>query len=642
MCGIAGVLSTDGPLNPEIIHRALPVLKHRGPDEHQTWRAEHGRVTLGHTRLSIIGLQNGQQPLSNEDGRIRAVVNGEFYDFEKIRSALIEGRHSFRTESDSEIAVHLYEEMGMDCLQRLRGEFAFVIWDENTQILRAVRDRFGIKPLYYSHFEGRFYFASEIKALIAMGVPAKWDKETVLDMNSGFLMRAGRTLFEGIFAVPPGHYLEIKKSDTKLIRYWDFDYPRTSDARQVPDFQEATQQVREKLMESVQLRLRSDVPVCVYLSGGIDSCSVLGMAARIAKRPLSAFTLSFNQSDYDETSIAREMAAHSGADFCPIEMKPQDLADHFAEAVVQGETLMANTHAVAKFLLSKAVRNAGFKVVLTGEGSDEIFGGYPPFKRDLILHNVKGQEPSEVEAMLAELKRTNSVSQGLMLGGEPGMASLPLQKSLGFVPSYLEAFLGIGSRMAEFLNPDYFRDFDRTHRAQFMLSDIDVDGQMTGREPVHQSMYIWSKTHLPNYILTVLGDRMEMAHSVEGRVPFLDHELVELVTQLPVSYKIRGLTEKYILREAVQPVLTETVYKRQKHPFLAPPATLNPNAPLFNYICDTLRSTDGLSRLPFFNRKAIMDLMDHVPSMTPEEQTATDPVLTLVATSVVMGQHFNL
>lgn len=642
MCGIAALLSPKESLNPEIIRRALPALEHRGPDERQSWTADHGHVSLGHTRLSIIGLHNGQQPLSNEDGSIHAVVNGEFYGFETIRDELKASGHAFKTESDSEIAVHLYEKMGMECLRRLRGEFAFIIWDENKQTLFVARDRFGIKPVYYAKVDGRLYVASEIKALLAMGVPARWDRETVRNLSSGFVLRSGRTLFDGIFAVPPGHYLTVTKNDFKISRYWDFDYPRAGSLKDVPDFEQATEMVRAKINEAVRLRLRSDVPVGVYLSGGIDSCAVLGLASKITQRRLRAFTLTFNTEAYDESAVAKEMAAHCGAEYCPIEIKPQDLADDLAATVIQGETLITNTHAVAKHLLSRAVRRAGFKVVLTGEGSDEVFAGYAPFKKDMILHNSKDQDPNVVRDLLDELQRTNTVSTGLLLADGHVQVNKTLENALGFVPSFLEAFSSMGSKMSEFMNPDYFQTLEGRDNVRDMLNELDVDGQILGREPVHQAMYLWSKSMLPNYILTVLGDRMEMGHSIEGRVPFLDHELVELVTQLPVSYKIRGLTEKHVLREATKDVLTETVYKRQKHPFLAPPSTLNETDPLYGFVQDTLRGPNGLDRLPFYDRQRVLDLMDKIPDLNPMQRAATDPLLMQMVSGVLLSRHYGL
>ena len=640
MCGIAAILAPNEALNPELIKRALPVLKHRGPDEHNSWTAHHGHISLGHTRLSIIGLSNGRQPMSNETGDIWSVVNGEFYDFEQIRNELRAKGHQFRTNSDSEIALHLYEDMGTTFMRRLRGEFAVVLWDERRQSLTAVRDRFGIKPLYYANVNGKTYIASEIKALFALGVRASWDREIMCGIHYGFVQRAGRTIFDGIYAIPPGHMLTITKGESKITRYWDFDYPPADSEANVPTFSEAVQLLREKLVESVRLRLRSDVPVGVYLSGGIDSGAILGLASKLSKQPLRAFTLAFNHAEYTEENIAREMAELAGAEFCPIKMISTDLAHHLEAAVIQGETLITNTHAVAKFLLSRVVHEAGYKVVLTGEGADEVFGGYAFFKKDMILHNTKGQDQKMIQLMLAELQRTNTVSRGLMLAEQQTKVSQPLVEALGFIPAFLEAFFAIGAMIADVVNWDYFGNSKTQDHVHEMLRELDFEGQVRGREPVHQSMYLFSKTFFPNYVLTLLGDRMEMAHSVEGRVPFLDHELVELAVKMPVAYKIKGLTEKYVLREAARDVLTDSLYKRQKHPFQAPPSTLNVDDPLYTFVQDTLRS--GIDSLPFYNKSHLLAILDKIPHMTQAQKTGVDAALMVVVSSVILNRHFNL
>src|SRR6516162_8495591 len=372
MCGIAAMYSTREPIRADALERATLKLEHRGPDGQQTWVSEDRRVGLGHARLSIIDLATGDQPIASEDEALRIVVNGEFYDFEREQRNLECRGHRLRTRSDSEIALHLYEDLGTACLHQLRGQFAFVLWDGLNDTLFAARDRFGIKPLYYAVHRGTLHLASEIKALLAAGVPARWDRAAFFQANHFLGTPPDGSLFEGIRPVPPGHYLLASGGQVRLIRYWDFDYPAAVDARQTGSDAEYAERFRHALDEAVRLRLRADVPVACCLSGGLDSCAVLGLAARHRAEPIRAFTLTFDRAAYDEGAIAREMAAHAGADFRPIPIWQSDLADHFADAAWQAETLFVNAHGVAKYLLSRAVRDAGYKVVLTGEGSDEI------------------------------------------------------------------------------------------------------------------------------------------------------------------------------------------------------------------------------------------------------------------------------
>ena len=638
MCGIVALHSNRAPVDRDALDAAVRRLDHRGPDARRCWVSADGRTGLGHARLSILDLAGGDQPLSSEDGRIHAVVNGELYDFERIGADLQARGHRLATRSDSEVLVHLYEEYGLSFVDHLRGEFAFALWDEGTRTLVAGRDRFGIKPLVWARQGDTVLLASEAKALFAAGVPARWDPDSVFDATATLTPRQDGTLFDGVHQVPPGHLLFARDGRVDLRRYWDFDYPRTGDVAPVGDG-ECAEAFHAALDEAVRLRLRADVPVGCYLSGGIDSCAVLGLAMRHATRPIRTFTLAFDRAEYDESAIAREMAEHAGAEFHPIPLKQSDLAEHFGDAIFHAETLCLNAHGVAKFLLSRAVREAGYKVVLTGEGSDEILGGYPPFRRDMLLHDNAGQDAAVVQRMLAELEKANPVSHGLLL---PDGTQLPLdgvRAALGFAPSWMEAYGSTGFKVHGLL-ADEFRAA-QAGRDPFaaLLHGVDVPGQLSGRPPVHQALYLWAKTQLCNYVLAMLGDRMEMAHSVEGRVPFLDHRVVELVRSMPVSQKIRGMTEKYVLREALRPVLTDTVYARHKHPFTSPPVALAPEERLHQLLQDTLRGP-ALAAMPFFDRAKVVALLDRLPAMDAAARTAIDPALMILLSACMLQERY--
>jgi asparagine synthase (glutamine-hydrolysing) len=640
MCGIVALFSRRDPISASVLERATKSLYHRGPDGQRHWMAADRRVALGHARLSIIDLRTGDQPIASEDEQIWIVVNGEFYGYEAIQRELEQSGHRLRTRSDSEIALHLYEDLGAQCLHRLRGEFAFVLWDETNRTIFAARDRFGIKPLFYAFHGETLYFASEVKALFAAGVPARWDAESVYH-SVEFGGHQVRTLFDGILQVPPGHYLIATEKHIQLNQYWDFDYPRadlTAPQRSDADY---AAEFRHVLEEAVRIRLRADVPVGCYLSGGLDSCAVLGLAARHHPEPIRAFTLTFDRAEYDEEKEAREMAAKAGAEFFPIPIRQDDLADHFADAILQSETLCFNAHGVAKYVLSRAVRDAGYKVVITGEGSDEILGGYAHFRRDMLLYNREGQDPAAVTALLQDLEKNNPVSRGLLLPhGEAGPLG-GVRRLLGFVPSWIETFSARSVKMRALLAGDFLEKFGKREGYRAFFSNMDVRGQLTGRDPLHQSLYLWAKTGLPTYILTMLGDRMEMAHSIEGRVPFLDHHVVEVIRSQPVTQKIRGMTEKYVLREAVRDVISDTVYRRQKHPFLSPPATLNPEERLSTFVQDTLRGP-VLASIPFFNQRKVVELLDSLPRMDEGSRVANDQVLMILVSACVLHEGFHL
>ena len=639
MCGIVALFSPRGTVSPTALEQATRRLVQRGPDGQRHWIAPHGRIGLGHARLSIIDLRTGDQPIANEDGRVHIVVNGEFYDYERIQRELEQQGHTLGTRSDSEIALHLYEELGVACLHRLRGEFAFAVWHEANQLLFAARDRFGIKPLFYATHEGTLYIASEVKALFAAGVPARWNRQVVFGSMAGG--HPTETLFEGVSQVPPGHHMLATPGYVHLHRYWDFNYPAADAPAPAQDGREHAERLRAALDEAVRLRLRADVPVGCYLSGGLDSCAVIGLAAKHHRDPIRAFTLTFDRPDYDEGPIAREMAALCGAEFFPVPISHSDLADHFFDATAYAEALCFNAHGVAKHVLSDAVRKAGYKVVLTGEGSDEIFGGYPHFRRDMLLYDNGGQHEAEVAALLAELGRMNSVSRGLLLPDGERISTEGVTRRLGFTPSWLETFASNSFKLRELFSDDYSAGVRDRDPFKALLDSVDVSRQLSGRAPVHQSLYLWGKTVLPNYILTTRGDRMEMAHSVEGRLPFLDHHVVELICAMPVRQKIRGMTEKYVLREATRKAITDTVYRRQKHPFLSPPATLDTDGRLNAIMQDTLRGP-LLSSLQFFDSGRVTELLDRLPTMDSGERTAIDQVLMLMLSACALQERYGL
>jgi len=600
--------------------RATWRLRHRGPDAQNVWVAGDRCAALGHARLSIIDLTTGDQPIANEDGTLQIVVNGEFYDFERIRDALTRDGHVFRTRSDSEIALHLYEDHGARAVSSLRGEFAFAIWDERERRLFAARDRFGIKPLYYTIHDGIFYLASEVKAFLELGVRLRWDRETLFDTHRLFMVHPpARTLFAGVYQLPPGHYLFTDGQNVRVSEYWDWDIPAHDDMESA-DPREWIERLEGAMTEAVRLRLRADVPVACYLSGGVDSSAVLGFASRCSPNPIRAYTLSFDHADYDEAEIAEETARLSGAEFCRIDIRSEDLADHFADTIYYAERPIGNAHSVAKYLLSRQVRDAGVKVVLTGEGGDEIFAGYPEVRRDLARSSAvrEHQPPRQPSAVLDSLER-----------------------ALGYVPSNIEVWDRFGAGLIGLVDADFLSSFASRDTLQLLLESLNVERQMAGRHPVNQSLYLFGKTMLPNYILSNLGDRMEMAHSVEGRLPILDHHVAEVAARMPIAMKINGGVEKYALREAARSTLTATVYQRRKQTFLSPPSTLQREKRLYTLLQDTLRGA-ALDGPGIYDRAKVTSALDELPAMDSQRRAYADPLMTWMASLCLLGQQFGL
>ena len=537
MCGIFAAMTRRG-LPTERCDTALKLLEHRGPDGSGTWTSRDGQWTLGHTRLSIIGLNNGSQPMTSPDGAVHLVVNGEFYGYREIRERLRASRYRFSTASDSEIALHLYAERGIQAAAQLRGEFAVIIADERQRAMYAIRDRFGVKPLYYAAVDGDVYFASEIKALLALGVPAKWDLEGA---TGGFGRSHETTEFAGISAVPPGCYAIARDGDVRIYPYWDWEIPTADQMRADSRSEdEIVAEFREALRDAVRQRLVADVEVASYLSGGIDSCAVLGLAQQEMNRPIRAFTLTFENPLYDEARVAEEQAKRVGATYHPIPITGREIADSFADAVWHAETQMFNGHGVAKYLLSRAVRGAGIKVVFTGEGADEMLGGYPYYRVD-ALNNDATLSADERLALLDEMLGANAATRALMMPDRVSSHEMQaVERRLGWLPATLNVGAAQTNSVASLLRDDLpasVREFQPLISA---LDRLPIAQRVAGRDHLNQMLYINAKTVLPNFILNYLADRMEMAHSIEGRVPFLDHHVAEAAARVPVHNESQG------------------------------------------------------------------------------------------------------
>jgi asparagine synthase (glutamine-hydrolysing) len=381
------------------------------------------------------------------------------------------------------------------------------------------------------------------------------------------------------------------------------------------------------------------VEVACYLSGGIDSCAILGLAQRHAARPIKAFTIAFDDAMYDEMALARKTAEATGADFIPVRVGQKQIAESFESAIWHAERHMFNGHGVAKYLLSRAVRDAGIKVVVTGEGSDEILAGYPTSRRDLLLFNAEAGSGSTGE--LAELAAANKSSRGLLVAdGERSTGLAEVHSRLGFVPSWIDAFSTMAGKQLRLMRRDVAEEVERANPYRSYLDGIDIAGRLGGRDPVNQSLWLWNQALFVNYVLTVLGDRMEMAHSVEGRVPFLDHRVTEFAAGLRIDQKIRGKREKYILREACRDVLIPEVYGRQKHPFMSPPARQGDDA-MARFVQDILRSST-LRAQPFFDTALVRSLLDEVPKLDPDARAVAEAPLLNVVSTCLLQQRFGL
>ncbi|KAJ7680738.1 putative asparagine synthase [Mycena polygramma] len=608
MCGISVVSNPPGS-EPDCrnslldeLQRSLESIRHRGPDDTGIYISPDNKVGLGHVRLSIIDLEHGKQPLSDDTETVHCVVNGELYDYATIRADLQSTGAKFKTESDSELVLQLYKQYGLALTSHLRGEFAFVLYDQKRQLILAARDRFGIKPLYYTRVGGRLLVASEIKAFLPFGFQARWNVESIVHQGE---YADDRTIFQGVYKLPPGHYFTYDRhGQMRVVTYWDHSYPPQKDeAGGVPSYtiEDAVENVRRLVVDSVRVRLRSDVPFAVNLSGGLDSAAVAGIASAAMKETdpnarLNVFTLAFpDRADVDEAPVARRMAESIGAIMHLVKPTEKELVDAFEPSVWHSEAPLVYLHGAGKILLSKAVRDKGFKVVLSGEGADELFGGYnyllPDYLRQpdpFSMQTLKMDLPTELERMMT-LKAIVSRprAQDHVSLSDPAIGSSLAGEMLGGLITH--RMIGITGPPSKFYDetvleqhgtPETGRSIAEFFRPQ--VREAIASGQW---HSLHGALYVVQKTALGNLILNHLGDRPEMYNSVEGRPPFLDHKLAEYVNTLPPSLKIRpflttmsaadaprawNYVEKWILREAVRPFVIQEIANIKKSMYNSP------------------------------------------------------------------------
>ncbi len=572
MCGIAGLVSFQGvPQDAaRIATRMRDVITHRGPDEAGLF--VDGQAALAHRRLSIVDLSTGQQPLANEDGRVRVVFNGEIYNHAEVRHEL-EGRgHSYRTKSDTETIVHAYEEWGDDCVDHFRGMFAFAIWDTRRHRLLLVRDRLGVKPLYWARTGDSLLFASEIKSLLASGLlPTLPNMGALPELLSTRYVSGPDTMFAGIHKLLPGHRLTFERNDVRVRQYWDIPFanqPGRGGAPTSADTSRAITDVvgrfRELLEESVRLRLMSDVPLGMFLSGGIDSSAIGALMARMIDRPIKTFSVGFEDRAFNELGYAREVATAIGAEQHEVVIDDRDFFGALPRLVWHEDEPIAHPSSVPLYFVSK-LASEHVKVVLTGEGSDELLAGYGKYPR--IAMNWRAG--TIYEQMLPRAVRT--LVANALVPAVPGRLGRMAARSFLAMPRTPEAM---------FL--DNFAAIRLADQRALMVDGAGAGANLQAygpsmawfdRPPAGSSLltrllYADMKTYLVELLMK--QDQMSMAASIESRVPFLDHKLVEFAATIPDSWKLSGFTTKRVLREAMKGVLPESILSRPKMGFPVP------------------------------------------------------------------------
>lgn len=559
MCGIAGLARASGrPVEPLQLARMAATIRHRGPDGYGFLADK--RVGLAHVRLSIVDLATGAQPLANEDETLWITFNGEIFNWRELRDELERAGHRFRTHSDTEVIVHAWEQWGRAMLDRFNGQFAFAIYDRRDGSLFLARDRFGVRPLYLHHRNGDLYFGSEAKALFAGGeVRAQVDVAGLDEVFTFWAARAPRTVFHGVEQMPPGGWLHWRDGEITTGRWWTPSYNEAGD-----EPRDALERLGELLRSSTALRMRADVPVGGYLSGGLDSSITCSLAARETDHALRSFSVTFADPAYDESAHQRAVADAIRSEHAVTHISDDEISAVFPEVVRHAETPVLRTAPAPMYLLAQLARERDIKVVLTGEGSDEVFFGYDIFKESEVRRFCLRQPQSTARPMLFD--RLYPYLRGS--GGGGGI--------------WRQFFLDAGSpddplfshqprmRLARFVQDFYAVDLRTTQRpdpADALRAELPAD--FNRWSTVAQAAWIEIRTLLDGYLLSSQGDRMAMAHGVEGRYPFLDYRVFEFASSLPAGSKLLGLKEKDILKRWATGVVPDVVRQRSKQPYRA-------------------------------------------------------------------------
>jgi asparagine synthase (glutamine-hydrolysing) len=560
MCGICGIVDFSGETVPqEVVHGMTDTLWHRGPDD-AGYHFEPG-VGLGHRRLSIIDVKGGQQPLSNEDQSLWLTFNGEIYNHLELRSVLESKGHRFRTNSDTEVIVHLYEEVGESCFAQLRGMFAIALWDRPRKRILLARDRVGKKPLFYCHDRSRLVFGSELKAVNAARSGLDLDVTALADYFTFLYIPAPKTIYEQVRKVPPAHYIVFSEDGARQQSYWDLSFAEVEQKSE----EQWCEALRESLLEAVRIRLMSEVPLGSFLSGGVDSSAVVACMAQLMSRPVSTCTVGFDEEGYSEISQARSMADHFGADHHQTMVSP-NAADVVERLAWHYDEPFADSSSVPTYYVSKAARER-VTVALSGDGGDESFAGYRRYVRENADNRRRAMFP---------LTFRNNVLRPLghwcpeLEGSAPVFRAKNWFQRMGRDP--LEGYL------ARITVPGPIRESLLSHDLKEQLGDYDPLDQFREHyhradtdDPLSRIQYLDIKTYLTDDIC-VKVDRASMAVSMEVRSPFLDHKFMEVAARIPSDMKLRNGTGKHILRQAIRELLPEDSLERPKHGFAVPVA----------------------------------------------------------------------
>lgn len=608
MCGISGILNLKNPvpIHTDQLRRMTFTLRHRGPDE--TGAYVDDWVGLAQSRLSIIDLSSGSQPIHNEDKTLWIVFNGEIFNYPEIRESLIKLGHKFYTTSDTEVILHLYEEKKEKCMDDLNGQFAFVIWDSNKKEFFAARDRVGILPFFYKIENEKFYFASEAKAIIEVSESQNQFDPISLDQIFTFWTTLpGRTAFKDINELAPGHYLKFTPGeDISINRYWSLTYnkERVCEEKTIPNF---TDEISGLMKDSIRIRLRADVSVGSYLSGGLDSSGITAFVKNYFNNELRTFGITFQENAFDESDFQNLMIKHLNTNHSEVHATNEDIGKYFSDIIYYGEKPIIRAAPVPLYLLSKKVREEGYKVVLTGEGADEIFGGYNIFREAKVrkFWSVDPDSPFRpklLQKLYPYIFKDKRLAQTLQSFFKLGIDD-PTNSFFSHIVRWNN-----NTRLKNFFSDDMNEQIG-DYNAYDDLKNI-LPKDFDNWDYVYKAQYLEIITFMSGYLLSSQGDRMAMANSVELRVPYLDHRIIEYMTTVPSRFKIRGLNEKYLLKKVFKDLLPSQIVNRPKNPYRAPIRNSFFNNKFFDI--NSILSDKNISDAGIFNSAKVSMLLKKI------------------------------
>ncbi len=635
MCGIAGFINYRKSLAEaeSILNLMMTRIHHRGPDDCGLY-LEPG-MGMGNVRLSIIDLAGGDQPLSNEDGSLWIVYNGEVFNYIELREDLIKKGHRFKTQSDTEVILHMYEEYGTDGLQYLNGQFAFAIWNNIKKECFFARDRAGIRPLFYSEVNGTLVFGSEIKSLFEFpGIKRHFSPEALKETFTFWTTLTPRTLFDGVYELPPGHYAHYINGRLEIKKFWSLRYATTS-TRFNGNAADALDQFRYLLSDSVALRLRSDVPVAAYLSGGLDSSATTALIRKVAPAHLNTFSIGFADNVFDETKYQNEVSQYFQTNHKSIICSANNIAEWFPKVIWHSEIPLLRTSPAPMLGLSKLVHDNGIKVVITGEGADEALAGYNIFKETLIRQFWARQPKSKIRPMLLKklypyLPNISHASQGMLRM----FFGYQLKETDSPVYSHMLRWHNTSNIQKHFTTElnDYLEDYDPVFEYAEMLRP-----EVEGISSLAKAQLIETNIFMSGYLLSSQGDRMAMANSVEGRYPFLDYRLLEFAASLPDEFKLKGMNEKILLKELMRDELPKSVINRPKQAYRAPIHDAFLGSKMPDYVCDLL-SADRIKESEVFNPESVNNLIQKIKTAQIPSEVDNMALVGILSTQLLFNQ----